>query len=69
VSRNIRIAAPALYAAALVVGFLISSKVGIVVAIGGAMLLGLVFSLGRGGAGAGPTGGRNRNRNRNRDRS
>jgi hypothetical protein len=67
VSRNIRVVAPALYAVAVVVGFLINGTVGIIVTIGGAMLLALVYTTTRGGA-AGVEGGRNRNRNRNRNR-
>jgi hypothetical protein len=52
-SRNIRAAAPPLYAAALVVGFLINGKAGIIIAIGGATLLAAVFTLMRGPAGTG----------------
>ncbi len=52
-SRNIRAAAPPLYAAALVVGFLINGKAGIIIAIGGAMVLAAIFTLMRGAAGAG----------------
>jgi len=67
VSRNIRVVAPVIYAAAVVVGFLINGTVGTIVTIGGAMLLALVYTTTRGGA-AGVEGGRNRNRNRDRNR-
>jgi hypothetical protein len=59
VSRNIRVAAPLVYAAAVVVGFLINSRVGVIVTVGGAILLVAAFMLARGG---GPAGGRDRNR-------
>jgi len=61
VSRNIRVAAPLVYAAAVVVGFLVNSRLGVIIAVGGAILLVAVFMLARGG---GPAGGRNRDRDR-----
>ncbi|MYW05542.1 hypothetical protein [Streptomyces sp. SID3343] len=57
--RNIRIAAPMLYAAAIVLGFLIDTRVGVGVAIVGGMLVGLTYTLLR-PAGDGP--GRRRRR-------
>lgn len=63
-ARSIRILAPSLYAAAVLVGFLVSGRVGTIITIAGAVVLGAVFTVAR--PGAGPEGGRNRNRNRNR---
>ena len=63
--RNVRAIAPMIYAAAVVAGFLINSRVGVIIAVVGGILLGAVYTMTRSGA---QTGGRERNRNRNRNR-
>jgi hypothetical protein len=54
-----------IYAAAVVAGFLINSRVGVIIAVVGGILLGAVYTMSRSSA---VSGGRERNRNRNRNR-
>lgn len=54
-NRNLRNATPMVYAAAILVGFLISSKVGIAVCVVGGVLTSLVYTMARGGGAAGAT--------------
>lgn len=63
-AKNLRIVVPMLYAAAVMAGFLISSTAGTAVTIVGAMVLGALFVLTRGGSGAAVEGGRRPPRNR-----
>ncbi|MFE5332640.1 hypothetical protein ACFRCG_40300 [Embleya sp. NPDC056575] len=44
-TRNVRAAVPMIYAAAIVVGFLIDTRVGIAVCIVGGMLVGLAYTM------------------------
>jgi hypothetical protein len=70
--RRWRIAIGPGYAILLVLGFLINAKVGVAVAVVGAMVTGLLWTLTSGPSGVpgepGYVAGRNRNRNRNRNR-
>lgn len=54
-NRNVRNATPVVYAAAILVGFLISAKVGIGVCIVGAVITSMVYTMARGGGAAGAT--------------
>lgn len=54
-NRNLRNATPVIYAALILVGFLINTKVGIAVAIVGGILTSVVFTVTRGGGAAGAT--------------
>jgi hypothetical protein len=56
-NRNIRTAAPMVYAALVVGGFMISSSIGVGVCVVGAILLGAVYATTNGGG-----HGRNRDR-------
>ncbi len=66
--RQIRGLASALYAVAIAVGFIFGpAKVGVLVAVVGAVVVSLIYTFTRA---AGPVeGGRNRNRDRKRNRS
>jgi hypothetical protein len=58
-NRNIRTAAPMVYAALLVGGFMINSRIGVGVCVVGGILLGALYATTNGS-------GRGRNRDRNR---
>ena len=54
-NQNLRRITPAVYAAAILVGFLINPTVGIAVIIVGGILSSLVYTMTRGGAAGGAT--------------
>ena len=54
-NRNLRNATPAIYAALILLGFLINNTVGIAVIIVGAMLTSAVYAMTRGGGSEGAT--------------
>lgn len=66
-TRALRAAIPAIYSAAILIGFLISAKAGIVVIIGGALLSAAAYAV-AGRAAAPAAGSRRPPRTRNRNR-
>jgi len=65
VNRGVRAGIPALYAAAILIGFLINAKTGVIVAIGGAVVASALYTI-IGRATSTPENARRPPRNRNR---
>ena len=66
-NRGVRAGIPVLYAAAILIGFLINAKTGVIVAIGGAVVASALYTI-IGRATATPENARRPPRNRNRGR-
>jgi hypothetical protein len=66
VNRKLRQVVPVIYALAVGGGFFIKTQVGVIVAVVGAIVVGLVYTFARGDGAEGSSRRPPRNRNRNR---